>query len=396
MSEIIKEEIVEEIVETPVEKSSEDKIIDLVKSVAEEKVSKEELKSAVEGLEIPSIDGLAKSEELEAAKSEVAELKGQLEDLNVKFDSAPTIISNRESKTMKFADIEHNGAIVKGVEYNVIEKAISDNTDIAGGRVEATMPYYKLEQANPIGRQLGTILMASGGVVKLPDVSGISFASEAAHPGNTPRNAGGTLASKNVTIETWVSENSASLASLQDVPGLDTAIAGLMVGQLGKSESADAVAVLKAENFANDREITTGVATGFPTNANIVGKMSDLVTGVEASYRSTAAFVVSRGLFAVIQQSNNTGLNFDPRTGLTTMFGYPIMIVDALEDASVDGNLNAVFGDFGAGMALCSAMNMTIGRYDQTRPGAMTYFGQARFKHAVWDVNALSTLKTGA
>ena len=72
------------------------------------------------------------------------------------------------------------------------------------------------------------------------------------------------------------------------------------------------------------------------------------------------------------------------------------MVVDALEGAGTDGNLVGTFGLHSRGLALCTTASMQIGRYDQTRPGSMTYFGRTRFKNAIWDPSAISTLKVGA
>ena len=104
-----------------------------------------------------------------------------------------------------------------------------------------------------------------------------------------------------------------------------------------------------------------------------------------------------RDRFGAIQTSSDSNaLNFDPRTGVNTLFGYPIMVVDALEGSGTDGNLVGTFGLHSRGLALCTAADMTIGRYLETRPGAQTYFGRARFKNAIWDPSAISTLKVGA
>ena len=117
--------------------------------------------------------------------------------------------------------------------------------------------------------------------------------------------------------------------------------------------------------------------------------------GLNDPYHARASWVVSRQLYSLIQESNNNGLNFDPRTGLTTLFGYGLRVSDALEAPSA-GNLVGTFGDYGMGVALGTAADMTIGRYDQTRPGAMTYFGHARFKHSVWDESAIIRFTVGA
>lgn len=362
----------------------------------------EELKSHVEDTvaaktaDFVSVDKAAEmvAEVKTAADEAVAELKGaldstveELHQLKAEGLSAPAVTG--ATMETKFDDISYEGATLKGQVYT---KAEFDNTDVPGGRVNTNAPFYTLQQANPF-RGRGALIPAGGaGVIKLPSINSISWASEAAQP-SAARTAGGSSDSKNVTIETWVSENAWSVANLQDVPSMDAEIAGLMAAQLGLAEASDAVAVMKAASGLGNA-VTTGVAAGLPTPANVVGKLIDMKTGLGASYQNGAYFL-SRALYGVLAQSNNNGLNYDVASGVERLFGSELVIVDALE-ATAAGNLVGVFMDAGRGLALCSSSEMTIGRYDQTRPGAMTYFGHARFKNAVWDNASVATLKVGA
>ena len=352
----------------------------------------EEVKAA-HAAEIEAVKSEAK-EALEAAKSEV------LEAVEQKFDALPAIVKteNKSMDVIKFEDVDFNGSIVKAQKFDVVTKNYLDNTDVNGGRVSGQQPYFILEQNNVLGRQLGTVIPASGvGVVKLPDVHEISWASEAAQPA-AARSPGGDLASKNVTIETWVTENQYSMSSLQDVPGMDAAITGLMSARLGLAEQADAVAVIKAATLATGHNVTTGVNTGtdrLPTAANVIGRMANIREAMGSGY-GNRTWIVSRELMGRLQESNNTTLNFDPRMGVQTLFGDPVIVIDDLEASGTTGNLVGAYGDFSRGLAMCSNSEMMIGRYDQTRPGSMTYFGHARFKHAVWDTSALVTFKVGA
>ncbi len=339
-----------------------------------------------EKLDAIKADLAAKGEALEAFKAETEN----------KFKAAiPAIIKEAPMGLIKFGDIDHFGQTVQGQKFNVITKAVGDNTDIAGGRVDTNSPYYLLEQAN-FARQYGTLMPASGGVIKLPDLSGVSWASEATQPENPSRTPGGTLASKNVITDTYISENSLNLASLNDVPNMDGVMVNLMATQLGKSEAAEAVSTVKAETDANlAATIKTGVAAGLPTNANVFGKMVDMISGLSTVYTSGARFLVSRALYGVISQSNNTGINFDPTRNVVTLAGFPVHQVEELEASNVANNLVALFGDFSRGLVLATSAEMSVGRYEQTRPGAMTYFGHTRFKHAVWNAKSLVQMTVG-
>lgn len=365
---------------------------------------KSEAQAAVEAIQVPDVSFLAKSDDvasqIDAAKQEI------LDEVEKSINSIPPHTgAAKEHNTMKnFGEIQVDGQVLKGFDFPVI-KSYNDNTDVNGGRVDSTQPYYVIEQSNVLGRQLGTVIPVSGGVVKLPDVSSISWASEATTPINTSvdgaagsRIPGGTVSSKNVTIETWVSENAYSIASLEDVPAMDGAIAGLMMTQLGRAESTDAVAVVKAATLASGHAVTTGVGSGtdrLPTAANLIGKLSDVREALGSGY-GNRGWAVSRELLGRIQESNNTTLNFDPIRGVQTLFGDPVYVVDQLESSATNGNLVGVYGDFSKGLVMATAATASIGRYDQTRPGAMTYFGRARFKHSVWDTSAIVTLKAGA
>ena len=352
--------------------------------ISEEK-AQEMINSAVE----------AKSDEIADLKKASEEMKESLLDIEAKASTPATMTKGDNNMAIEFKEMTlDNGSVVKGQAFNIVQKRVGGNEDVAGGRVDSNMPFFTLEQANPY-RPLASVLPASGGVIKLPSIAGISWASESAQPA-AARTPGGSSASKNVIIETWVSENEYSLANLEDVPGMDGVITGLMSEQLGVAEADDAVAVMKAATGLG-AAITTGVATGLPAADDVIDVMESMVSGLGSSYSSGGTFAVSRALFGAIQTSADANaLNFDPRTGISTLFGRPIMTIDALEGDGTDGNLVATFGLHSRGLALCTAASMQIGRYDQTRPGSMTYFGRTRFKNAIWDPSAISTLKVGA
>ena len=369
-------------------KSAEDMVVEKFDAIVEEKtvglVSEEKAAEMVAS---------AVAEVKEASAAELTELKGAIEKLEADV-SAPAIIKEGDSKMQFEKQFVDEMGEVFAKKFDVITKRVGDNTDVAGGRVTGQGPYWSMIQADPLRLAATTIPAGGSGVVKLPSIAGISWASEAAQPAAS-RTPGGTSVSKNVIIETWVSENEYSLANLEDVPSMDAAIAGLMADELQEASADDAVAVLKAATVPSGHSLTTGVASGLPTAANVVGRLTDMVTPLSSRYASGGAYYISRAMYATLKQSNNNGLNYDAAAGVERLNGYPVIVVDQLE-AVAAGNLVALFGDMGRGLAHCSSQNMTIGRFDQTRPGSMTYFGRARFKFGQWDENALTRMTVGA
>lgn len=284
--------------------------------------------------------------------------------------------------------------------YEKMEFAYNDNTDVAGGRVMSNMPYHRLEQMNILGRQLATTLPAMGqGVIKLPNIDMINWAVEGSQP-TTPRTPGGNIGSKDLIIDTLVSQNSYSIASLQDVPSLDPAIVSLMAARLGFLEQTNAVATLKADTDLTSVDTgvagTAGIFGGLPTTGDVFEKLMELIATLESPYWGNAMLIVSRGLYGRMQASENTTLNFDPERRVLMFAGFPLVVIEQLETGAADGNIVAAFGDFSMGAVFADSAAMTIGRYEQTNPGAETYFGHSRSKFGVWDTDALVTLKVGA
>lgn len=382
---------VENQVEAKEEQSPEAKVLEKINSIVEEKTAP--MADMISKSDAEEMINKATEEAKAASSEEITKLNEKLQDLEAEVSKPAAIAKSGESNMIKFEKMDTELGTVTAQKFDIITKRQGANNDVPGGLVDSNTPFYTLEQENPF-RTLASIIPASGGLVKLPSIAGITWASESAQPAS-PRTAGGSSASKNVTIETWVSENEYSLANLEDVPGMDGAIAGLMSARLGRAEAADAVAVIDGATFPTGQAITTGSANALPTAGNVVGRMTMLLESLASPYSSRGTFVVSRDLYARIQESDNNGLNFDPRTGISTLFGRPLVIADTLE-ATAAGALVGVFGDFSSGLALCTAADMTIGRFDQTRPGSMTYFGRARFKNAIWDPAAIATFKVGA
>ena len=161
-----------------------DDIADVVKSHVEEKADKSELdavKEAVDGLEIPSVEGFAKSEDVSAANEAIEAIKGQLEELTVKFDSAPAIVS-KEVPAMDSFKWDNEGFNAKAeVDLSKeITKAYPTTTQVTGEPTSTARLYYALQQGNPF-RMVSTVMPMNSSTMELPVVSGISALSQT-HP----------------------------------------------------------------------------------------------------------------------------------------------------------------------------------------------------------------------
>lgn len=325
----------------------------------------------------------------EATLKDNKDLTAKVEKLEGVIKALPDNGEAEVAKSEVLAIVEAGGMIQKASVEVLFTKAYTANENVAGGSTGVLPVYGTQSAANPF-RSLGTVFPTMGTSFLLPVASGIAFAREGSQPADG-RNAGGSLASTEVQLRTWTSENAYSLSSLQDVPGLDGVVVSLIMQEAAKTEAQDAVAALKAGAFTS---INTGVAANLPADNKIVAKLADLVTSLDEAYLANARFVLSRAVYGKLHKADNNGLAFDPANGITTLFGFPITISGYVEAGTSANHKSAYFGDFAKGLVIASSEGVSVSRFDQTKPGSLTYYSQFRGKATAWDTSALVALKT--
>ena len=271
---------------------------------------------------------------------------------------------------------------------DIVTKAYGDNTDVTGGRVEARGIIHSLESGN-FARTEASLWTTTSGSVKIPLLSGITFVNEDTVP--TSRTQGGSLANTTVVVDNIVGSAQFSKPSIEDINDLDSKIMSLMMQAAAKKEATDAVAVLKAATLP---EVKTGLAAALPTSANVIGKLADMVAALSGAYLPGAKFYMSRSAMAVVQSSNNTGLNFDASRGIMTIFGYEVVVIDYLPSGGTANDEAVYFGRMDMALAFVSRRNLEVSRFMETVPGFVTYHGDLRSKSAIWDTAALVSLTT--
>ena len=374
------------------------------------KADKADLEGMVKAADLEAVK-TAHAEALEAAKIEMRE------EMEAKMAaSTPTIIKGAAS--MEFKDFNHpNGSVVKRLDLALV-KQVADNNAGTGvtdpRRIDSGTTYHTLEQFNPFRAQ-ATVMNVSGGSIRLPNVTGVEFTSDSTVESQATLEGRDTSAvvAKNVIIENWVSQMQFSKPSLEDIDGIRSTIASLIVQKYSVAQAKDAALVLKTQTRASaegtgkviwDIEPVTGDQLPI-TAVNVVGLLASILAACDVAYRTNGVFMVSSNIFAKLTESNlgaGGGLIFDPTTGVSRIFGYPVMINGYLDDGILPngaavapgaGEIPAYFGDFSRGLALCERRGLSIDEYDQTAPGYNTYYCDGRFKNAGWDPAALVGLE---
>ena len=383
-------------------------ILDVVKSsitdtvaTKAEKAEVEALKSQVEALEVPSIEGLVKSEEVSSISEELEATKGALEELKAKFDSAPAIHTKQEKKVSDIITFDNYEGFKGNLNMDLsgeFQKSFGgtgSSAQVTGSMTATQRLYYQMQQKNPF-RAVSTIMPTSAGSVNLPQVTSITAGVEGTITNSSGQfsTAGGGITTTNVIPQNWVSRVAYSDQALEDLPGLDQQVAGFMAQAIARAEASNQVSNLNSATIA---EVNTGAATALPTD---IGPWTDLMAELDSAYKPNAKWMMSRAAYAHLRSTNQGGngsdLLFNPMTGVPTFLGYDIIINDHLQDGDTAGDNAVYFGDFSAGTIIVSRKEMNISRHEDTHPGAMYYYGNMRTVGTVWDANALVRFNTAA
>ena len=367
----------------------------------EVKADQAAVNEAVEAVKAEAVESAAAVQvELEAAKAVSAELIIKHEELEAKFAAMPTI-TKKDTPTMsnlfeKMTDA--NGNVKMGQSIDTFAKAINEGESITGGRVDSNAPWYALTQQS-IFRQHAHVIATTAGLVKLPSMDGVVWENEDTVLQDGSRNNSGSIASIDVIVKNWTTQTPVSLATIEDLQETDSSLTGQILDRLAQLENVQGAATLKAATGGATptvAKVSTGAAAGLPTAANLVGKMNAMVATISSAYLPNAKFFVSRGLMAALQSSNNTTLNYDASTRVTTFAGYPVVTVDALDDGKTGTDVSGYFGDMGRALAFVARKEVVVNRFDQTSPGSMVYYSNARFSFSTYNPAAITALVTEA
>ena len=374
-----------------VEKTAEEVLADVVKSevavVAETKADKSDLEGFAKSADIPSVEGLVKSEELEELKAAVVALTEKNETLEATVKSAPSIIKGDTMSDFEFS-YEKGGDIDLSGEFH---KSYDVQANVAGAPTGAAAVYHAMVQMNP-WRGVSTVMPSTATAVNLPQVSDITAAAENTVPAAPTYN--GDVTSATVVAQNWVSRARFSDASIADLPTLGQMVGSMIGQQIARREAIDMATQLAGANFT---AVNTGVAAALPTT---IAPYADMMASLSSAYKPNAKWMMSREGLAHLRSlgQNGTGsdLVINPSNGNFMLWGYEIVVNDYVAPGTVAGQHSAYFGDFRQGTFIMSRKELTISRHPDTLPGADTFYGNMRSRGTAWDENALIVLNTAA
>ena len=284
------------------------------------------------------------------------------------------------------------------LRQRMVKSISSDNTSVPGGMISSLLAYTGLAAGNPWMTEVD-LQMATGGIVKSPIIGAITFTDEATD-NESRTESGGTLATVDTELASGVTQQSASLASLNDVGGMLGAVAeasaeGAGTWHGGKVYTAMRASVIGANGFG---EVKSG-RTDIPTDANVLSKADEVLEKVEARYRGGASWHMSRaydkGLHAKAATTSGDQI-FRVEDKITYFRGYPVVLNDHLK-AAADDDIALCFGNWRRGIRqfLGSPMILAMISYEN-QLGRGTFFSSIRGAAAVIDSKACAGMSVGS
>ena len=284
-------------------------------------------------------------------------------------------------------------------QVRFIERAVSaDNTDVAGGVRTSLMAYTPMSIENSFMGYVDERTIP-GGTAKIPIVGTITLVKEA-NDNQSRTEVGGVLSDLDVTLPTGVNQCSASLASLNDVRGLQNSVSTAAMRSYGRFAGSEIHAAVKASaNGANGiTAIKTGVAAGLPTAANVLARLDEMISSVAAAYRGNCSLHISRKVEELMNKHSASSGDYawDVSEGIRRFRSYPVQINDSFEDGDAANEVSALFGDLYSGIVQVNGNPLVLGRLMmETQPGRGTFFTSARVTGIVQDGSAMAALSTG-
>jgi len=298
-------------------------------------------------------------------------------------------------------------------------RGVTANVAVPGAATQRGFPINELRAGNPFAMDIFMHPVGANDSFQPIDMTTMNFAkaTSVTLTGTDTRNAGGA-ASRQVQLEAWELKSIWSKLGMDDVPAYRMAVEDGIVmadaqakgaeifsvakASVGKVNSAitGATAGTKAQFDAGKqfRRVLAGVASnGLPTAANILGKLEEMEAMIEPHYRVGAKYYLGPAVISLLRQGarTNSPFDFSPELGIMTVYGYPIVQTAHVEGGGTAGNVAALFGNMRRGMAFGERMMIEVSAYEETNPGAITFYACSKFAPAITDFRAMVGLYAG-
>jgi len=305
---------------------------------------------------------------------------------------------NTNEKTIKNVPIEKTNERQFEVEL-LRRKAITQMDSVPGHGEVGLTPWFKLGKGNPLAELVDISEDLEGaGAFKVVQVSGADF--EQRDDTSDALTEQGTLTSETVPLNEFNLKIVGTKSAVEDVVGLPQSVFNYTMDRWNSLVGEKIVANMVANtgSTVNSGVSATASVNGSPTKANVIGKLTELVTSIPTEYLKGSTMVLNPDIFATLLDALTTtsvgGFRYDPASD-TLYFpgGYRIIPTSHIATAKKQTDALALFGNFQFSTVLGLRRTLVLDMVNSTEdPARINWLCRTRFAVAKKDTTAIAKL----
>lgn len=295
---------------------------------------------------------------------------------------------------------------VKSVFGKYVTKDYTAQESVGGSSEPGVRAWFDYPDLNSylalVGEQ--NVVSINGDGIALPKVDVSAFANVSTLPSS--RSPGGDITETKISVKNFEIFDQFSLAAMDDVTDLQPTVIDAVARQFAAAVASEIHTVIetsvKDSASSSIQNVNTGESAAIPNTTNIAGRLAVLRQAVPYQYRSMeeamyCGFVMSTGMVTNLLQASSTSGEWLVRPGTQeSIYGCPFFEYSGFDAGGTAADHVALFGNFAQALTVVFAKELEIRVFDQTRPGAMTYYARGRFGVGLKNVNAIRGMIVGS
>ena len=353
-------------------------------------------------------DALNLEQELEDTKLELSRLRSTVEKMSAdrtdpkRQDKLPNPETLKQFKEL----IDKGGGNIGTLAmFEYAKRDYTGNVAVPGSQTLGMEPIYQLP-SNQIVNDVTTVLTSvdsqSGTRYAtqkdVPTLATVTPAVEATV--NESRTIQGGISDESISLARYFAEVGYSDVSFDTVPYLSNVAISQLVDSFKTAFEGLITTTLIAKVKAIDaaKKVKTGVGTGLPTAANVMGVMGDLMGVLDTPYEEAGVFYVSTALWLLLHKATagNAEFAYDPTRRINLLYGHPLKRLSGLDDGKTANDVSAVFMAPMRAVILALSDNVNTRTYIKTAGMTNIFSGVSAGCLAGWDSHAITGLYSAA
>ena len=284
-----------------IQKSAEEQLADVITEKNAEVVAQvEEIKSALDGIEIPSVEGFVTEEKaaelIAVAKTEAQEAAAEFVKNELANLPAPAIAKEANVQEFTFKYDESNFHVPVQKSLDIVKAELTPN-NAADAPVGSTSVWAEIVEMNPF-RSIANVFPVTSASFKTFELTSID-----AHKNENAgsQTEGGAVANDTVNVNDYNSLTRINENLVDDLPGLDSMVGMEQSRYVMLEEHKDIITVLDGATIT---EVSADISEGDLSN---LSTYQSLIASLPNSNWSAASWVMSSNAYTELLNANHSG-----------------------------------------------------------------------------------------